>query len=208
MFSFKKKKEVINLPELSNFNERTYPKKLKKIVAQLETCKSEDLNYIAECILQKMGYTVQNIDGYKDGGIDVYAFSNNKKAIAVQCKAWNPQKTTERISKPLVAAFKGIFPDKGFPNGIFITTHFFTDQALEIAGENLLLVDRKKLIELLAHFYPEMISELFYYKTLTELEECKSCKNGKKLKLYNKKKRNYYYICETCGEYSSFNYSS
>ena len=74
MFSFKKKKEVINLPELSNFNERTYPKKLKKIVAQLETCKSEDLNYIAECILQKMGYTVQNIDGYKDGGIDVYAF--------------------------------------------------------------------------------------------------------------------------------------
>ncbi len=55
MFSFKKKKEVINLPELSNFNERTYPKKLKKIVAQLETCKSEDLNYIAECIFTKDG---------------------------------------------------------------------------------------------------------------------------------------------------------
>ncbi len=164
----------------------------------LETCKSEHLNYIAECILQKMGYTVQNIDGYKYGGIDVYAFSNNKKAIAVQCKAWNPQIIAQRISKPLVAAFKMIFPDIGISQWAFHHYTFFYRSSIRHSGDNLLLVDRKKLIELLADFYREMISELFYYKTLTELEECKSCKNGKKLKLYNKKKRNYYYICETC----------
>lgn len=93
-------------------------------MAQLETCKSEDLNYIAECILQKMGYTVQNIDGYKDGGIDVYAFSNNKKAIAVQCKAWNPQKTTGGSVSHSLPHLKGFFHTKGFQMG-FLSQHIF-----------------------------------------------------------------------------------
>ncbi|MFR0815305.1 MAG: restriction endonuclease [Enterococcus casseliflavus] len=104
------------------------------------------MNYIDECILQKMGYTVQNIDGYKDGGIDVYAFSNNKKAIAVQCKAWNPQKTTGRISKQArLPHSKGFFQTEGFPVGFSVTSAFFYRSKLwEIAGENLLLVDEKK----------------------------------------------------------------
>ena len=190
--------EVLNIKPKSHLDS-----KIVKVISNLDSCQSSELNYLIDKPLQKIGFDTQIIDGINDKGIDIIAFSNGKKAAAIQCKAWNPKRTTEMVSKQHVLAFQGKVMSDSYSHGIFVTTHYFTTPALEEVSDNIILVDRRILHNLIATYFPEELAETLYYQTLDELKSCQKCSSGKLIKLYSKNKNKYYYVCETCKEFHS-----
>lgn len=210
MFSkFKKNKaddfkELTFLGDTSNSNERKKIEKMAKILESLNEGNARNLNELGEWLLGQMGFQSQIIDGKNDQGVDIIGFKDNKKVIAVQCKAKNIRGNTERVSKANVASFRGDFLSNGFEKGIYLTNHYYTEQAYELADDNLILLDRRQIIRLINRFYPNLISDFYYYRTLDDvLPDCKKCNEGKILRLWSSqkgKKGFYYYFCETCNE--------
>ncbi len=172
--------------------------KLQNIIERLDECSSGELNYLTAELLIAMGYQPQIIDGYNDQGIDIIGFKGNRRALAVQCKAWNPRRTNERIGAKDVQAFKGRLLAEEYQYGLFVTTHYFNDYALKERHERLFLIDRRRLITLLGTFFPEVMAKSYYRLTLNDLQDCPNCNSGKLLKLYSRKRRFYYGWCESC----------
>lgn len=175
--------------------------KLVQIIAHLDECKSNDFNYLVEKLVQRLGFDTQIIDGIHDSGIDIIGFQQQKKVLAVQCKAWNPKRNTNPLDKKEVLAFKGKTMSDGYEKSLFVTTHYFTKPALDEASDNFFLIDRRILHDLLATYFPKEFSEAFYYETLKELKACPTCQKGKLIRLYSKNKRTYYTLCERCQGY-------
>ena len=204
MLSIFKKKTVNQSSEASLFDLLALPepkqdeKKLKDIISRLDDCNSNELNYVACELLRALSYESQIIDGVHDQGIDVIGFKDNKRELAVQCKAWNPKKTTERINVKDVQAFKGRLLSSDYKYGLFITTHYFSDPALKEEDDRLMLIDRKALFGLLNRYYPDAMASCYYDETLGDLNLCPKCNEGKLIKLYAKSKKKYYYWCEGC----------
>lgn len=198
MFFFNKVEEVTLKEQLFPFDKIEENIKLKKILSNFSSISSKDLNYLVSCIVEKLGYDTQIIDGFNDKGIDIIGFKNKKRCIAIQCKAWNPQKNTQRISIKDVQAFKGKFLSDGYNYGLFVTTHYFTDNALEESSDNLLLIDRHLLMYLCAKYFPMEMANISYYNSIDYLNNCPVCKQGKMLKLFSVEKKKYYYVCESC----------
>ncbi|GGZ86738.1 hypothetical protein GCM10007161_18110 [Ignatzschineria indica] len=172
--------------------------KLMKIIHSIDDCNANDFNYVISELLQKMGYSTQIIDGKNDKGVDIIGFVGNQREIAVQCKAWNPKRNTEQVSKECVQSFKGATMNE-YQYALFFTTHYFTMPALEAVDDFLILIDRKKLFMLLAKYFPEAFANSYYQYSIAELNPCKACHNGKLLKLYSRKSSKIYYWCENCG---------
>lgn len=178
--------------------ENTRDKRLKKTIATLDECSSDDLNYLVAELLKAMGYEAKIFDGVNDRGIDVVAFEEGKMTIAAQCKAWNPKKNTERVGVKDIQAFKGQFITE-YAHGVFITTHYFTEPAWAEANDRYHLVDRKRLFDLIARYFPQHLSTTLYNETLSTLPACKKCNSGRLLRLFSQK-GSYYYWCESCEE--------
>lgn len=185
--------DLLALPE-----PKAEEQKLKDIISRLDTCDSNELNFVACALLKALDYESQIIDGVHDQGIDVIGFKDNKRELAVQCKAWNPKKTTERINVKDVQAFKGRVLSSDYKYGLFITTHYFSEPALKEEDNRLMLIDRKALFGLLNKYYPDVVGSCYYAETLKDLDTCPKCNSGKFIKLYAKTKKKYYYWCEGC----------
>lgn len=170
--------------------------KLKEIFSVIDECSSAEFNFFIKALLEKMGYEITDIDGKHDNGVDLVGHVKNVRSLAVQCKAWNPKKTTERVDVREVRAFKGVIAEK-YKKGLFVTTHYFSEPALELEDESLILIDRRKLFHLVARYCPQLLAESLYFETLRNLPACSHCQTGKAIKLYSKQKR-YYYWCESC----------
>lgn len=190
---------------ISVASEDVRSKRLKQVIANLDECSSDDLNYLVVELLTAMGFMGKITDGFQDGGVDVIGFEDGKMKIAIQCKAWNPKKNTKRISMKEVQAFKGSFLTK-YEYGIFITTHYFTDPCWKEESANYYLIDRKKLFPLLARYFPQQISNALYFESLESLPKCPKCNSGKMLNLWAEAKdgrKGYIYKwCESCEENS------
>lgn len=204
MLSIFKKKVVNETNDPSLFDLLALPepkaedKKLKDIISRLDACDSNELNYVACELLKALEYDSQIIDGVHDQGIDVIGFKDNKREVAIQCKAWNPKKTTERINVKDVQAFKGRVLSSDYKYGLFITTHYFSEPALKEEDNRLMLIDRKALFSLLNKYYPEAVGSCYYAETLRDLDVCPKCHEGHLIKLYAKTTKKYYYWCEGC----------
>ncbi|GAA5100348.1 restriction endonuclease [Wohlfahrtiimonas larvae] len=167
--------------------------------AKAKKDKSTALNEIAKLILEKMGYYAEITDGMNDGGIDVIGYKGNVREIGVQCKAWNPKGCNSRINNKDVNAFKGSLSSKNCQMGLFITTHYFDDFALKEANENLILIDRKYLLEILTNYFPNAVSNYLYHQDLGTQDACPNCSNGKIIKIYRDAKPSFDW-CESCRE--------
>ncbi|MBA7515528.1 hypothetical protein ES705_07570 [subsurface metagenome] len=95
-----------------------------------------------------MGYTVRVTAG--NGGIDVWAFKENRKVV-IQCKHWkNP------VGPGEIREFNGSQGRKIADEAIFVTSGSYTEKAkVEASMAKIDLIDGLKLIELFAEFYVE-----------------------------------------------------
>lgn len=201
---FEKKKEEDLFKRFLFLKQAGGNEKIDDIIANIDGCSSKELNFLVESLLKKMGYETQVIDGFNDKGIDIMCFKNGAKKLAVQCKAWHIRRSMQPVNIKDVKAFKSSMNDNDFPKGIFVTTHYFTDPAFKEENSSLILIDRKKLVSLLARFFPKSVANSYYYETIKDFASCQHCKDGKIIKLYSEDKRRYYGRCETCGEFGKF----
>lgn len=102
-------------------------------------------------LYKAMGYTVRVTAG--NGGIDVWAFKENRK-VAIQCKHWR-----HPVGPSEIREFNGSQGRKVADEAIFVTSGSFTEQAkIEASLAGIKLVDGSKLIDLFAEFYHEVTS--------------------------------------------------
>jgi HJR/Mrr/RecB family endonuclease len=99
-------------------------------------------------LYKAMGYTVRVTAS--NGGIDVWAFKENRRVV-IQCKHWkNP------VGPGEIREFNGSQGRIIADEAIFVTSGRFTEQAkIEASRADIKLVDGTKLIELFAEFYAE-----------------------------------------------------
>ena len=107
-------------------------------------------------LLHKMGYgtnraDLQRVGGSGDAGIDgiISLDKLGLEKVYVQAKRWQ-----NSIGRPEVQAFYGALAGQRANKGVFITTSFYTQQAIEFAKsvEKIVLVDGKQLVELLIDY--------------------------------------------------------
>ncbi len=121
-----------------------------------------------EAIYLEMGYKVLPKGGDEpDGGVDSIIYKDNKK-ILVQCKHWGAYKVGVNIVRELLGS---VTAAKAY-SGILITSGCFTEDAKSFAKKNNIeLIDRKGLIDLLHKVKPELVEKI-----------AADSKNGKKEK--------------------------
>lgn len=107
-------------------------------------------------LLVKMGYGHPRADaevtgGSGDGGIDGIIYQDPLKLDAVYVQAKRFKDTT--VGSPDIVNFTGALALKGASKGVFITTSRFTEGAKaaanEAAGPKIILIDGKKLVQLM-----------------------------------------------------------
>jgi restriction system protein len=89
-----------------------------------------------------------------DGGVDLrlYAGDATTPGVLVQCKAWS----TWKVGVKEIRELFGVMASEGVNEGIFVTTSFFSQDALEFAaGKNIHLVDGNDLLQKLLDLPPE-----------------------------------------------------
>ena len=99
-------------------------------------------------LLEKIGYTsVIQTQRSNDGGKDVICEKNGVKYY-VECKHY---KVTSKIGRPLIQKLGGAMYADRIDHGIFITTSFFSQEALDAAREsNIQTIDRNRLASIIA----------------------------------------------------------
>lgn len=104
-------------------------------------------------VLHKLGYgtsrsDLQQVGGSGDGGIDgVISLDRlGLEKVYVQAKRWQGS-----VGRPDVQGFYGALAGQRANKGVFITTSYFTSQAIQFAGsvERIVLVDGVKLAQLM-----------------------------------------------------------
>lgn len=111
-------------------------------------------------IFEEMGFIAKNRDGYDDHGKDIVVYDNNNKLrYVIQCKSYTAQ-NNKIIGSPEVKKFIGSTTDDNIQatNRIFLTSGFFTENAIEENHDNILLIDRIGLINLLEKYFPNEFS--------------------------------------------------
>ena len=125
---------------------------------------------------QTQGFSVKRVGGAKpDGGVDM-TLEHEGQQYVIQCKHWKKWKV--RVKE--MREFLGTLTDTGIPNGIYITTCGYTDDARDLASKHgiqlfeesqlvqciidLEMTQRQAVSELLADrrkFCPRCESEMF-----------------------------------------------
>lgn len=99
-----------------------------------------------------------------DGGVDIHLFKggSEKPIVLVQCKAWN----TYKVGVKPVRELFGVMAAEGVPQGVFMTTGEFTDEAKEFAkGKKLVLVTGSALIQSIKAMPEEVQAKLLAVAT-------------------------------------------
>lgn len=187
-----------------NFEEKNVHQiKLIKYVENIDNIVTDEFNQLIEYLFQKMGYTTQIIDGINDKGIDILVLQNKQIDFVVQCKAWNPHKNNQFINKKDIQSFKGAMSDQNYNKGIFLTTTYFTEPALKEENSKLKIIDRELLFKLLSKYCPEIFSPAYSSNFDIKLTKCKSCNQGKLIKLYSQNIKKPYMECSNCHDRTS-----
>lgn len=128
-------------------------------------------------LLLAMGYggaqgTGQRIGRSGDGGVDglIQEDKLGLDAIYIQAKRWSPDRS---VGRPDVQAFVGSLVGNGAVKGVFITTSYFTNEALRYAEKlpnaKVVLIDGDQLTSLMINYNVGVTVERTY--TLKRIDE-------------------------------------
>ena len=103
-------------------------------------------------LYRKMNYTVKVTPKVNDGGYDLILHKNNEKSI-VECKCYALRHS---IGRPLIQKLVGANQQAQADRMIFITTSYFTDEAVEYAKEvSVELINGENLMKCIKDVYKD-----------------------------------------------------
>lgn len=142
---YQKKKEL----ELKFFEERLLSQEYRTIdINDIDNFNGLQFESFLKELFTKMGYTVQNIKSSHDQGADLILTQFGEK-ISVQAKRYSSKVTNSAIQE-VVGSIKFYKAN----SGMVVTTNEFTPSARELAqANNIVLINRSKLIELLNQYF-------------------------------------------------------
>ncbi|MGT2714470.1 restriction endonuclease [Streptococcus pluranimalium] len=199
---------IIKIPDRRPFDPKSFQleKDIALVLSHKEDKEGKTLVNLVIKIIQKMGYHAVNNDGYNDKGKDilVYKNENNKEPfMAIQCKSYSPQTNQERIRRITVSDFNGNIADNfQKTNRIFITSSYFSENAIKDFQDKVTLIDRIELIQLLLHFFPKETINVLNSNSLYKIKDvCKTCGHGRLQYIQHKqndKNTNAGFCCTNC----------
>lgn len=195
LFGKKKTTPQDNFPIGGLSNTSAISKKDIAIIENIDACDpNEFVNFICR-MFRKLGYNTKNIDGFSDNGIDIY-IEKDGIVIAVQVKRYSIYKLNELEGVLKIQGFRGSMAKENITRGIYLTTHYFSPKAIEfVENENIQLINRDLLFELINKAYPDIFSNIMYKQSLSQLtQNCKKC-DEKLIKCFSTSKKKPYYYC-------------
>lgn len=153
-------------------------------------------------LFERAGYKVEKISekGKPDNGIDLIIEKDGQR-IAIQAKNYKLDGVYS-VDKTTVQNFVGaIEVRKDITSGAIITTHFFTENAVEVCNnlsrdnKTVELINREKLISLIAKIYPELLAKTYFEKDTQILPRCPQCGSITIKKKFNKATQESFYGC-------------
>lgn len=198
MFKFFKRDDQ----QIISMNDAVLDRDINYLLDYMDEAKYADqFSTLLKVVFEHGQYEVTVTDGYQDAGIDMI-LSKKSERVGVQLKQHSVFRNTLEIDLKMIKEFKGSLVAQGFDEGYYITTHYFTKQAIDFARENnVKLFDREGLFKLIGQYYPQLLVKFAYKSSLNGLLKCKqeNC-SGNMIKLYSKKYKKLYYKCVVCGK--------
>ena len=131
---------------------------------------------------QTQGYSVQRVGGAKpDGGVDLILEHAGKQYV-IQCKHWKKWMVGVRQMRE----FLGTLTDKRIPNGIYITTRGYTDEARDFACKHhIQLFEESQLVQCILDLAAAQLNEV--NRLLADRRKfCPRCENEMVLRVARK----------------------
>ncbi|MBS4176987.1 restriction endonuclease [Lederbergia citrea] len=147
--------EIIDPIDLLKDTKKQIDKELaQSIIKKIKSAHWSKLEKIVLSLLEKMGYgegelTVSGADKGIDGKIKEDKLGLDK--IYVQAKRWE-----DSVGAPELQRFSGALDGEGVKKGVFITTSYFTQPAIEyvnrLESKTIVLIDGERLAELMIEY--------------------------------------------------------
>lgn len=153
-------------------------------------------------LFEHAGYKVEKVSeaGKSDNGIDMIIEKDDQR-IAIQAKNYKLDGVYS-VDKTTVQNFVGAIEiRKDITSGALITTHFFTENAIEVCSnlspdnKKVELINREKLIFLISKIYPELLAKAFFEKEIQIFPRCPRCGSITIKKKSRKPGTEYFYGC-------------
>ncbi len=93
-----------------------------------------DFEYLVAYLYERIGYATIVTSAARDGGYDIYCTSNRsglKETILIECKKYNHKTGVKQIRE-----FSGVVESMRANRGVFISTNYFTKDAIKYADIN------------------------------------------------------------------------
>ena len=194
-----KKKVKFNKSKISNFallevdelDEGVWKHTLNQIL-DYEGDNWRDFERFIAWLLKKQGYDVTLTQPFSDGGKDII-INIDEGEVYVEVKIRKTE-GAHAIGKEYVNRLAKKVNGKVI-KGIMITNHYFTSYAHELADmQQIELIDRKGLINLVSRICPDMVSKSFYERERDRIGACPKCE-GVLLKKQNRETGDYFKGC-------------
>lgn len=134
-------------------------------------------------LFKHAGYKVEKVSrvGESDDKIDLIVEKGDAR-IAIQAKNYRLDGSNS-VSVDVVQSFSGSIENrKDITAGAVITSHFFTEPAIEwctkkigIDNKQVELIDRERLYLLIAKLYPELLSKVYFENDIKNMPKCSAC---------------------------------
>lgn len=148
--------DAVNGNDDSMSDDNSYRQDILIKVKSLDAYKFESFS---RGLLTKIGFEFDDIRGIAksgDGGIDGYGYIKDTQSlrttrVAIQCKRY----TDKPVGSPEIDGLRGAVDKYNAEYGIFITTSYYTDDAIRnsrYGGTPITLIDGNKLVDLMIQY--------------------------------------------------------
>ena len=131
----------------------------EEILNKVKSLEWDKFESFCRGLFAKMGFEIDSIKGIKksgDGGIDGFGYCLDKQSlkttrVAVQCKKY----TDNPVGSPEINNLRGAIDTHRAEYGVFITTSYFSNDAIRISREGgtpITLIDGNELVDLMVKY--------------------------------------------------------
>ena len=143
-----------------------------ELLAVLEWKRFEE---VCAGLFERLGFETKSTGCGADGGIDIHLYRppSDLPVAIVQCKAW-----TKKVRVNVIRELRGVMTSEGVPEGIFVTTSIYSEDAIAFAKANHIdLMDGDKVLKTILKLTEEQQASLLRLATAGDYTTptCTSC---------------------------------
>jgi len=172
-------KSLLLLPH-NQASDSSAMQKLSQQLRRIDDLGGREFEALLEKLFELLGYDIISVSkaGRGDSGID-FIVKMNGIETAIQAKAWRLE-YTETIGSKFIRELAGSMALLNRPNlkGCFITTNFFTPDAVKTAKEfdmPIELIDRHGVFQLFGMLNPSILANIAFHELSQHMGYCKKC---------------------------------